>query len=429
MCKRYIAFTMMALLAAVQPAGAWDDWDDDGWDAAAPSAWRVHGFAEVSGGMRTQSNPLLAKDAPLGEARLQQEVQYLGDRITFKFKADGISDAVDEKLSIEVREAHVSAPLGEHIDVRLGRQVLTWGTGDLLFLNDLFPKDWESFLIGRDDEYLKAPSDAVRVSWFGSGAGIDVVWMPLFEPDRFVDGTRLGYFDPAAAQRVAAPPRLRAAEPPRKAANSEIAARLHGMIGNAEWAVYGFRGFHGQPTTFDPARAVLTHGRLNALGASLRAPIAGGLYHVEVSWHDSVRDRSGRDPNVLNSQLRALVGYERELVTHLTLGAQYYLERIHAYEAFERSWRADPRHIADQYRHMATVRLSYRLLRDNLVLSLMSFHSASAGDYLLRPSIEYRHMDRLRLTVAANVFGGDAHTFFGQFENDSSIYARVRYSF
>ncbi|MFW6031595.1 MAG: hypothetical protein ACOC9T_03300, partial [Myxococcota bacterium] len=32
------------------------------------------------------------------------------------------------------------------------------GTGDLVFLNDLFPKDWRSFLLGRDLDYLKAPS-------------------------------------------------------------------------------------------------------------------------------------------------------------------------------------------------------------------------------------------------------------------------------
>ena len=44
--------------------------------------------------------------------------------------------------------------------------MLTWGTGDLLFINDLFPKNWKSLAIGRDDEYLKDPSGAVKASFF-----------------------------------------------------------------------------------------------------------------------------------------------------------------------------------------------------------------------------------------------------------------------
>ncbi len=62
--------------------------------------------------------------------------------------------------------------------ITLGRQILTWGTGDLVFINDLFPKDWVSFFIGRDVEYLKAPSDALKVSAFSSWANLDLVYTP-----------------------------------------------------------------------------------------------------------------------------------------------------------------------------------------------------------------------------------------------------------
>ena len=32
--------------------------------------------------------------------------------------------------------------------------------------NILFPKDWQSFFSGRDDEYLKAPSDSLRFTYY-----------------------------------------------------------------------------------------------------------------------------------------------------------------------------------------------------------------------------------------------------------------------
>ncbi|WP_288372311.1 hypothetical protein [uncultured Marinobacter sp.] len=68
-------------------------------------------------------------------------------------------------------------------------------TGDLVFINDLFPKDWVSFFIGRDVEYLKAPSDALKVSAFSSWANLDLVYTPRFDADRFIDGRRLSFFN------------------------------------------------------------------------------------------------------------------------------------------------------------------------------------------------------------------------------------------
>ena len=60
----------------------------------------------------------------------------------------------------DVRDLTLSFSAGASTDVSIGRQVITWGTGDLVFLNDLFPKDFVSFFAGRDDDYLKAPGDA-----------------------------------------------------------------------------------------------------------------------------------------------------------------------------------------------------------------------------------------------------------------------------
>jgi len=65
---------------------------------------------------------------------------------------------------LDLREASMSLRPTDDLDVRLGRQILTWGTGDLVFINDLFPKDWNAFILGRDEDYLKAPSDAFRLA-------------------------------------------------------------------------------------------------------------------------------------------------------------------------------------------------------------------------------------------------------------------------
>ncbi len=432
MNKRFTTILMLTAATLLLPfaqAEEWDDWDDDPWDDEV-SAFEWYGFIEGAAGHRLQSNPVIDDDFSLGEMRLQLEGRYEGNVATWRMKLDGVADGVMEEFDADLREAMVSFPWGGSTDVRLGRQILTWGTGDLVFLNDLFPKDWESFLIGRDDDYLKGTSDAVRISWYGDRVNLETVITPMFEPDRFPDGERLSYFDPMQGGIVGAPPRLRGVKPPRTTENAELALRLHGRAGAQEWALYGYRGFFPQPSAFDPDSGQFTFAPMNAVGGSLRGPLAGGIYNLETSYYDSRDNRDGDNPMLPNSEIRFLAGFEREMATNFTLGAQYYLEWLQDHGAMRRNWPMDPDFLPDERRHLATVRLSWRLMRDNLIVSVMNFYSPSDSDYFIRPTLQYRHTDRLQFNAGINLFGGsESSTFYGQFEENSSLFTRVRYSF
>jgi len=134
----------------------------------------THGFYEVRGGYRLQEDKY-EKDMSIMEGRFQFDLFSYFDWGDVKVKGDVLGDLVTEEGDFDLREANVFTRPMDFMDVKVGRQTLTWGTGDLIFINDLFPKDWQSFFIGRDSEYLKAPSDAakVRVSQgpFGRGEG------------------------------------------------------------------------------------------------------------------------------------------------------------------------------------------------------------------------------------------------------------------
>jgi hypothetical protein len=63
-------------------------------------------------------------------------------------------------------------------------------------------------------------------------------------------------------------------------------------------------------------------------------------------------------------------------------------------------------------------------------LSLFAFYSPSEDDAHLRPKAAYKLSDEILFTLGANVFlGAHDDTFFGQFEDNTNVYARVRYSF
>lgn len=429
MRRRSYAWTavgLAAVLHALAAAGASDeasdeDWGDDWNDAGAGVVWS--GFAELAGGLRIEGSE--PTRATLGELRARAETEWVRGRWSMSFKGDALGDPVLGEAELAVRELAVRTDLGSAVDLKAGRQVLTWGTGDLLFLNDLFPKDFESFFAGREDDYLKAPADAVRVTAYHRAINADLVWMPVFEPDVYLDGSRFSFFNPASGRIEAPDPPIRAERPERTPANGEFALRLFRRIGAGEVAAYGYRGFFKQPTARDESGG-LTFAPLHVAGASLRRPWGPGIFHAELAWHRSRDDGAGRDPRGPNSQLRWLVGYERELVTHLTGSVQYYGERVQHHAALRASTPSGTP-VPDRWRTVLTGRLTLRAVRDNLQLGAFAFVSPSDRDFHLRPQVSYRLSDRWQVAGGLNLFGGSKdHTFFGQLQDNDNVYVRVR---
>lgn len=391
----------------------------------------THGLAELAVASRFLDDPVISDDFVLAEARFRLDLSHFTDFTEFSFKGDLVVDDVIADVEIDIRQAMITMHLSEWLEVRAGRQVLTWGTGDLVFLNDLFPKDFVSFFIGRDDEFLKAPSNSLKLSFYPGPVNLDVAWTPVFTPDRYVTGARLSYFDPSVPGLVSGASMgqpLTAALPPRALENGEFAGRLYRTFGGYELALYGYVGFTKQPLAFDPTLDMPTFSRLGAYGASLRGTVAGGIGNLEGSYYDSWNDRAGTDPNAPNSEVRGLLGYERELRANFTLGLQYFLQWTLAYDQLIAT-SPTPQFEPDELQHTFTLRTTYRFRQDTMILSLFTFVSPSDEDTHLRPSFTYAWSDAVTLALGANIMAGNESGFFGRLERNSTIYGRLRYSF
>ncbi|HIJ65219.1 MAG TPA: hypothetical protein HPP77_04640 [Candidatus Hydrogenedentes bacterium] len=388
-----------------------------------------HGFWETRGGVRTRNDPVQPRDAILGETRLQLETEKaLGDAV-LELTADAYADGVLEEAEFDLRQLRLTASPASRIDLRVGRQVLTWGTGDLLFINDLFPKDWQSFFIGRDVEYLKAPSDALKIGFFGDALNVEFVYTPQFAPDRYITGERISFWNPLFGRHAGRDDQVNANLPSAWFEDDEFALRLYRTVGRAEIAVYAYAGYWKSPggQQLVPLRA--TFPKLCVYGASARGTFGKGIINAEIGYYDSRQDRSGDDPFVNNSEFRLLLGYQRELAKEFTGAVQYYLEHMMDYAAYGNAlpFMLEPR---DRDRHVITVRLTKLLMNQNLRASLFAYYSPSDGDAYLRPHVLYKATDDWRLELGGNVFAGEAdHTFFGQFKHNTNVYAGMRYTF
>ena len=405
-----------------------EDWGDDDWGAEDRAGLAWTGFVEGGLGSRWDTDPQTGSKGTLREARVRVETGWANDLLAVGFKGDALYDDIIEEFEVDIRDLTLAFSPGQNLDIKLGRQVLTWGTGDLLFLNDLFPKDWVSFFAGRDTEYLKAPSNSARFNWYTSAVNFDFAWTPVFESDTYLDGERFSFFSPVAGGKVAPDPPLSADDPAKNFQNGEFALRLFRTIRGTEYALYGYRGFFKQPLGLNNQQEPFFPS-MTSLGGSLRRSQWSGLFNAEASYYFSRDDRDGTDPSIPNDQFRFLLGFEREVVTNFNIGVQYYLEWTQDYdELIDNS--PTPESEPDEYRHLFTTRLTYRALRDKLIWSLFVFWSPSDSDYYLRPKITYRYSDQWTAEAGLSLFGGeDEHTFFGQLDDNSNAYVRVRYNY
>jgi hypothetical protein len=394
--------------------------------------YTLHGFVLVDGAFRVSGqNPSGVGDVAFAEerARLEATLEAADVDAAARFKLDAFNDPLQTRAGLELREAYIDYRAGP-LDLRLGRQILSWGVGDLQFINDVFPKDYAAFFLGRPIEYLKVPNDALRTTLTFEPVAMDWVAIPFVAPDGVPGRDRFVYgFDPLASIDVAQP-----ALPEPSWRNTELAARLRVSLGETDLALYAFRGFFHSPSVVpdDPlvptaARALFP--RLDVYGASLQRNILGGVFSAEAGYYHSRDNAGSKDPLLPASRGKWLVGYQSEMATDLTLGAQYIGQWMPHHSAYRESLPPGAP-LLDAYVQTVTVRVTLFLLHQTLRLSGFVFAGITERDLLAIPEAEYAVSDRLSLVVGSNLFAGERpYTTFGVFRSNSNIYTWARFSF
>lgn len=393
--------------------------------AAAPAAAEltVSGFVQHNSAFNSGSANPDGRRYKWLEERVQLKLDAMGGGWRGYFKGDAYYDHPGRGSGSEVREAFVDYTAGA-FDVRVGRQVITWGLGDLVFVNDVFPKDHEALFAGRPLEYLKRGVDAMKLGAYQDFASFELVLMPAFRESRIPDARRFHLFDPmpAVTNRV-----------DDKPGQGEWGLRVYRDVAGYDAALYLYRGFQRTPSMRPdnlaaPTRITLFHPALSVYGASLSGRAGSGVLSLEAAYYDSRQDRSGSDFTVPNTQTRLLAGYQLQPWEDFTLNLQYYAERMHDYAAYQTALPGGfP--VEKRWSSTVTARATQFFLHQTLRFSLYASYNASNGDYFVNPELRYSFTDRVWGAFGANAFGGKPWGQFGQLSRDDNVYVQLRYAF
>lgn len=400
----------------------------------------VGGFVEGVQALRIEKNVTLGdgdlgdRTYPRSEFRAQLTMRTAGDREELFVRTDIITDGTvpaEDRVDLDLREAYVKLRLAEWLDLKAGRQVTTWGTGDLIFANDLFVKNWEAFFTGLDDSYLKSPQNLLRVVIYTGGVTIDVAGSPYFSADNLPSGQRMSVYDPLVGGPVAAESMTSVLATERNLGHGEVFARASRSVGSTELALYAYEGFWPTPQglTMREGAPALYHPRLRSIGASARGPIGAMLSHAEMAYYHSREDVDGDIPSIANSQVRGFAGMERSLGREWTAGVQYYGEWMIDHDNYETGLPEEAVAV-DELRSTIAVRVTKMARQQTVQLSVFGYWGLSDEDWHLRPSVTYNVTDAVKWTLGASLVDGDRpDTMFGQFRGNSNLFTRLRYSF
>ncbi len=401
---------------------------EDSW-SAEDLPFELEGFVHSRHGVRIKDDPFHSKKFTLSETRWRLGIGNYNDVFEWNIKTDFIYDSFDNKAKIELREANLDFDTPAWIGLKIGRQILTWGKGDMLFINDLFPKDWQSFFIGRELEYLKAPSDALKLSFYFAKLEINLIYTPSFDNDIFPTGERLSFFDSSISGFRGNANSFDFDIPNDFFKQDEFAWRLRRNIGSSDLALYGYYGYWKSPSGIDLATGIPEFNKMISHGMSFESKLLKGIFSIEMAYYYSSEDSEGSDFAIANSNFRYILGQNFDLKNGWNLAFQYYSEVTTQYDNQINNWPAGfpaPGRVRD----MITIRVGKNLLNQRMNVSLFNYYGRAEKDNYLRVNISYKIKDDWKIDFGSNVFSGEEdYSFWNQFNHNNNLYIGLKWSY
>ncbi|MDP8257231.1 MAG: hypothetical protein P9M14_15910 [Candidatus Alcyoniella australis] len=365
-----------------------------------------------------------------------------------------------EQTDVRLREAY-GMYLSKYFAVAAGRRIYQWGDAyEYNPIDVVNPDDLSSFFT-YDKSERKIGVWMLEGDLFLGPARLEVVWIPLFEPDRIPS-------DPD--QSIWVPHQLRIIntlatdfdfyieELPEKRPeptlnNSEVAARLG--LSLRGWDIYAvaFDGFDDFPTyRIDTYASKLLSGdflqlqrvyqRVNVYGLSVSTGVGGVGLRFEGSFTTPKWYLYELPVDVDNADLN----YETAWAFLNFVGKDYRTRKatVDGIVAADYMWESG--RVVAQYFHLQILDYEPRLfdaemesgtilnveqafLEDMLAFSVSGFYNFAHGDWLLHPGVDYLFTDDFALQLSAYIMGGEEDTRFGEFDKNDMLVLRAKYNF
>lgn len=417
-------------------------------EETAPSFWRLSGAFSLGSSYNLRSHrPPPGAAQYSGLSRLRAELDLELDlalprswkaRIAGRgfydvaYRLHGRDNYTDDVLDLyqweaEFTEVYLQGSLLRDLDLKVGRQVVNWGTGETLRVVDVLnPLDnREPGLV--DIEDLRLPVVMTKLDYYFGDWDLSLIAVherrfnedPVFGSDFFPPSLGLGLSD---------------REPAQTFEDTEWAVALRGVFEGWDLGFFAARFYEDTPRVEFPGFVMergtpvllpTRHSRLTLLGSTLNVALGNWLLRGEVAYLDGLEyfHRSGRK----TSRLDLLVGVDYSGFTDTLIAVDLVNRRVHG----RQSSLLDTPDFTRRNAVEVAFRVQRDFLRDTLHVTLLAvgFGKKLEDGSVVRLGVDYDLLDALSIGGGVLLFQSGDLPPLSAFGRNDRVYLQTKYSF
>lgn len=411
--KKGIVFSASLLLASLLPASAQEE---DGRLQAG-----VKGFIDTYHAIRTAS----PGDWMASRSRVRGELTLEKDNAGMFVSANAVHNSLlKDQSGFFLREAYLYYGKSG-VDIRAGRQIVTWGVADAMRITDIIsPMDFTEFLT-QDYDDIRIPVNGIRVRYTRPKWSAEAIMIPV---SSFYE-LSTDNANPWAVGLlgVTVPYSINIDNTPKKLfKNMEYGGRIGAYLSGVDFNLYALRTWNKMPVfrkTIAADGSLSCDGeyrRMTMLGADLSVPLGKFVVRAEAAEYlGEAQDPVVNADVVTRNSTNALIGVDWYAGNDWQLGLQY----SHKYISGDMSGISSCRNAG-----MATVRISKDLLHSTLSLSTFAYIDVANGGVYNRLSADYGLTDQIHALLGYDFFHAEKGQF-AMYDRNSEVWIKLKYSF
>ena len=335
-------------------------------------------------------------------------------------KDDYTNDMLDEmETEIELREAFIQGALMSNLDIKLGHQIVVWGTSESIRVVDILnPLDRRELGIV-DIEDLRLAVAMTRLDYYRgpwSITGIAIHEMRFHKEPPFGSDFYAGSTNPP-------PEKI----PANTLDNTETAIVATGRFSGWDLTFHAARYFNDEShlETTVSGRTIRTHDRLSMAGSTIVAASGNWIYKAEVAYIKGLEFHNLPKDN--KSRLDILAGLEYSGITQTIITLE--IVNRHLFDHDDRL--ADSPDNSEKDQFQSALRMASDFINDTVHLTLLAGFQGETGQdgSFQRMSLEYDWTDSISLTVGGILYQSGDLVYFNTIKDNDRVFFDIKYSF
>jgi hypothetical protein len=346
----------------------------------------------------------------------------------FAYRIHGRDNYTDDVLDLyeweaEFTEVYLQGSPLRNLDLKVGRQVVNWGTGETLRVVDVLnPLDnREPGLV--DIEDLRLPVVMTKLDYYLGDWNLSLI---AVHERRFNDDPEFGsdFFPPLLGLG------LSERKPAQTFENTEWAVALRGILEGWDLGFYAARYYDDMPRVEfmvdgDPLALTTRHSRLTLLGSTVNVALGNWLLRGELAYLDGLQYFHRGDRKT--SRLDVLVGVDYGGFTDTQIAVDVVNRRVHGWKSSFLD--------APDYTRRNSVEIAFRLQRDflrerlHVTLLAIGFGKELEDGSVVRLGADYELRDALSIGGGVLLYQDGDLPPLSAFGRNDRVYLHAKYSF